>query len=126
MNKPKNILENFLLDWKEQKWNYMVQNCLHSWKNMQYNALEMITGWFKIKELLEFEIIEEYFISDVFVRIKTRIKYKSVLGKILDKYITAFLIKEESEYVNSPIGTWRISPISLLREEDIKNGKDQS
>lgn len=117
---PERVLAEYILAWKNQNWNEMVNFSQKTWKDKESDPTGLLEAWYDFKTLKGFEIKNVKKISDVTSDITFIVNYEAFTNQISKKQITARIIKETAPYTPSVDGKWGVNPVSMLREDDIK------
>jgi hypothetical protein len=111
-------LAEFVLAWKNQDWNAMVDSSQETWISEEPDPAALLEAWYDFKTLRGFEVKDVQTVSDVTADITFIVQYEAVTNEISKKQITARLIRENGPYNPSPQGEWGVNPLSTLAETD--------
>jgi len=114
---PVDALKNFMNAWKNSNWPEMFENSQITWKSKGRNrGIDLLKGWFHLKDLTAFKILKTEKISDSCVDMTLKISYLYYISNLKEVKIKAQAICETGPYKPSPTGKWGINPLSILRE----------
>ena len=110
-------LKNFMNAWKDSNWLEMFENSQITWRSRGRNkGVDLLKGWFYLKDLTTFKILKTEKISDTCVDVTLRISYLYYISNLKETKIRARIICETEPYKPDKNGTWGINPLSILRE----------
>ena len=113
------VLDNFMLAWKNEDWNGMWKNSQKTWRSKEENNAERIYDLFGHKNLIEYKVVGFNEVSSCCTDVEVRIEYSIDPHDPFSTYeytIRPRLLNELKEYCPSENGEWGVSPISMLRE----------
>ena len=110
-------LKNFMNAWKDSNWSGMFENSQITWRSRGRNkGIDLLKGWFYLKDLTAFKILKTEKISDTCVDVTLRISYLFYISNLKERKIKARVICETEPYKPGKDGIWGINPVSILRE----------
>ena len=110
-------LKNFMNAWKDSNWSKMFENSQITWRIRGRNkGIDLLKGWFYLKDLTTFKILKTEKISDTCVNVTLRISYLYYISNLKEVKIRARVICETEPYKPSKDGEWGVNPVSILRE----------
>jgi len=112
-------LAGYILAWKDQDWERMVEFTQLTWRENEKDPVEALEAQYDLKTLKGFEIIDSEKISEVTTDITFVVWYELFTNQIDKKQIVARVIKESVPYTPDEQGQWGVNPISALREETL-------
>jgi hypothetical protein len=109
--------KNFMNAWKDSNWSEMLENSQITWRSRGRNkSIDLLKGWFYLKDLTTFKILKTEKISDSCVDMTLKISYLYYISNLKETKIKARVICETGPYKPDPEGKWGVNPISILRE----------
>jgi hypothetical protein len=110
-------LKNFMNAWKDSNWPEMFENSQITWRSRGRNkSIDLLKGWFHLKDLTTFKILKTEKISDSCVDITLKISYLYYVSNLKEVKIKARVICEIEPYKPSKDGIWGVNPVGILRE----------
>lgn len=110
-------LTKFLNAWKDSNWSEMFENAQITWRSRGRNkSIDLLKGWFYLKDLTTFKILKTEKISDTCVDITLKISCLYYVSNLKEVKIKARVICETGPYKPSKDGIWGVNPVGILRE----------